>query len=127
MGKHSMTRSAKHGANISAGLLGLPYTSTAMTDAEKTSRFRLRKQGALIWYKLAHPCVDCGETDPRVLTFDHVRGEKLFTLNAAVKGKGGLRAMIDEIRKCDVVCANYHTIRTIDRIGDTTFTRLGVL
>ena len=31
----------------------------------------------LIEYLTHHACIDCGQTDIRVLDFDHVRGEKL--------------------------------------------------
>lgn len=32
-------------------------------------------QFLLVYFK-AHPCVDCGEMDSLVLTFDHVRGRR---------------------------------------------------
>jgi hypothetical protein len=65
---------------------------------------------ALFWYKATHPCVDCGETDPLVLDFDHVYGEKAFNLSACKTLAVG--RVIEEIAKCDVRCANCHRRRT---------------
>lgn len=62
------------------------------------------------WYKQAHPCVDCGEADPEVLDFDHVRGEKLVDVCHARRRK--LSVLWAEIQKCEVVCANCHRRRT---------------
>jgi hypothetical protein len=45
-------------------------------------RLRLERTRYLIEYFVAHPCVDCGETDPIVLGFDHLR-DKRFEISAA--------------------------------------------
>ena len=59
-----------------------------------------------------HPCVDCGEADPVVLTFDHVRGEKVANVADLIWSKHSLAAVQAEVAKCDVRCANCHTRRT---------------
>ena len=61
-------------------------------------------------YLKAHPCVDCGESDPVVLHFDHVRGVKMMTISAAIT-RGTLAALFQEIDKCEVRCANCHLRR----------------
>ena len=59
-------------------------------------------------YLRTHPCVDCGETDPMVLTFDHVRGKKRMNI-AELVNRGYLIEVIQaEIEKCEVRCANCH-------------------
>lgn len=75
---------------------------------------RQRQRDALIKELKAVPCKDCGqEYLPEAMDFDHVpgRGGKL----GSVPSRPTLRAILDEARKCDVVCANCHRVRTLRR------------
>lgn len=61
------------------------------------------------------PCTDCGDWfEPCQLDFDHRPGE------IKVNGVGELRnyahkTLFEEIKKCDLVCANCHRLRTYNR------------
>jgi DNA-directed RNA polymerase subunit RPC12/RpoP len=59
-------------------------------------------------YLNTHPCVDCGETDYIVLTFDHVRGTKKMALSQMVNQGYSITALQAEIDKCEVRCHNCH-------------------
>jgi hypothetical protein len=69
----------------------------------------------LIEYFRSHPCADCGETDPIVLEFDHLR-DKSFSVGMDL-ARRGWQQILDEIEKCQVVCANCHRRRTAIRRG----------
>ena len=60
-------------------------------------------------------CVDCGESDPIVLEFDHVRGKKVKNIADMVNNSYSISAIKNEIRKCDVRCANCHRRKTHER------------
>lgn len=62
-------------------------------------------------YFSSHPCVDCGEKDPIVLTFDHISGKKSFTISLEAQ-KGTIENIKKEIEKCEVRCANCHLRKT---------------
>jgi hypothetical protein len=79
---------------------------------------RRRREGLhlrILEFLRGHPCVDCGETDPVVLEFDHLR-DKVRNVSAMVNARMPWRAIEAEIEKCDVVCANCHRRRTAQRI-----------
>jgi hypothetical protein len=81
----------------------------------KNVRERLRRAqcGAFVLgYLKSHPCVDCGETDPIVLDFDHVRGEKRYAVTAMISHQFGLKTIAKEMEKCDIRCANCHRRKT---------------
>jgi hypothetical protein len=65
-------------------------------------------------YLRTHPCVDCGEKDPVVLEFDHVRGQKRNTV-AQLKNSSA-SAVEREIKKCVVRCANCHRRKTAKQL-----------
>jgi hypothetical protein len=67
----------------------------------------------LIEYFQTHGCVDCGELDPLVLEFDHVRGKDI-DVSKALHTRGWEKLMA-EIARCQVVCANCHRRRTARR------------
>jgi hypothetical protein len=69
----------------------------------------------LIEYFRSHPCVDCGEADAVVLEFDHL-GDKSFEVAQALAYRSW-QSILDEIAKCEVVCANCHRRRTARRRG----------
>ncbi len=61
------------------------------------------------------PCSDCGNTySPWVMQFDHVRGKKMANVANLVRSGCRNKAM-EEIEKCEVVCANCHADRTHKR------------
>lgn len=68
-------------------------------------------QKRLIEYLVCHPCVDCGQTDVRVLDFDHVRGKKSGNISRMVTNGYSWSTIEAEIAKCEVRCANCHRIR----------------
>ena len=81
---------------------------------------RRNKKGAievnkewLLDYLLAHPCVDCGESDPVVLEFDHRDpSSKVAAVSVLARNGYSLKAVQNEVAACDVRCANCHRRRT---------------
>ena len=70
---------------------------------------RLAKMRATVGeYLLTHPCVDCGESDPVVLEFDHVRGTKVQAVSKMIASHRSKQSVLEEIAKCEVRCANCH-------------------
>jgi hypothetical protein len=67
---------------------------------------------AVLAYLEEHPCVDCGEKDPVVLDFDHVRGEKRMSVTRMISLQYSSKTLFDEIAKCDVRCSNCHRRKT---------------
>ncbi len=68
---------------------------------------RVNREYVLAYLK-DNPCVDCGEPDPIVLEFDHVRGNKVTSISYMLQRHSSLSKIIEEIKKCDVRCANCH-------------------
>jgi hypothetical protein len=68
-------------------------------------------------YLLDHHCVDCGNSDIRILEFDHVRGHKTDEISHLLSQGCGWRRIEAEIVKCEVRCANCHRIKTNQRNG----------
>lgn len=61
----------------------------------------------------AHPCVDCGIGDLRVLDFDHRPGTaKWSEVMRLVRDGHSIATIAAEIAKCDVRCRNCHAIVT---------------
>lgn len=88
-------------------------------DQARARKDDLRRERTeyLLHYFESHPCTDCGERDPVVLEFDHLDAEaKAFTIGQALSDRNW-RSILDEIEKCEVVCANCHRRRTALRHG----------
>jgi hypothetical protein len=82
----------------------------------RTRRLRLELASRIVAYLRTHPCVDCGESNPVVLEFDHLR-DKLDNVSGLVRRLTNWTVIEKEIEKCEVVCANCHRIRTAQRSG----------
>ena len=80
--------------------------------AEKRAA-RERQMRQLITKLKDMPCADCGQRYPYyVMDFDH-RDPSVKEANVSSMAKtGSKRRILEEVAKCDVVCANCHRIRT---------------
>lgn len=77
--------------------------------------FRNRFLGRI---KVKFGCVDCGyKAHAAALDFDHVRGKKIFSVSS---GKSrSMKTLKEEIRKCEIRCANCHRIATYKRVTES--------
>lgn len=76
------------------------------------SAIKLKRRNKLfvLDYLRSHPCVDCGESDPVVLSFDHQR-DKVKALSHMVENSS-IETLLAEIAKCQVRCMNCHAKKT---------------
>lgn len=84
------------------------------TKARNKSR-RIICREFLQRFLAAHPCVDCGEPDPVVLDFDHVRGKKVNHVSTLAFRAVAISTLEAEIAKCEIRCANCHRRKTHSR------------
>jgi hypothetical protein len=80
--------------------------------AKNAVLYRQRNRMRILEYLFTHPCVDCGESDPIVLEFDHVLGQKQGNMSTMVHGDTNWSKIATEIAKCEIRCANCHRQRT---------------
>jgi hypothetical protein len=78
---------------------------------QRNNMWRKELAKRIFEYLLEHPCVDCGERNPVLLHFDHL-SDKVSGLADLVRHGHSWGKLITEIKKCEVRCANCHTLRT---------------
>ena len=75
-----------------------------------------RAQSELLRAFRATPCMDCSKTFPwYVIEFDHRDPEQKIGGVTRMAGRVTLARLLDEVAKCDIVCANCHRLRTYAR------------
>jgi len=73
----------------------------------------LRNRKYLLQFLLKHPCVDCGESNPILLEFDHRKTEEKVGNIADMSRNGvSLSRLKSEVSKCEIRCANCHRLKT---------------
>ncbi len=85
--------------------------------SKRTKQYNKIKRKEIFNYFKENPCVDCGETNPIVLEFDHRNSEeKEYNISEIIMNKSW-KIVLNEIAKCDVRCANCHRIKTAKQFG----------
>jgi len=66
------------------------------------------------------PCCDCGKIyEPFCMDYDHIPGiQKINNVSTMVLRNNTKQAILDEIKKCELVCLFCHNKRTYDRFNN---------
>lgn len=75
-------------------------------------RYKVRNRKLKDEFLIGQACVDCGEADPIVLEFDHVRGTKQDNISTLIGRAFSWKRILEEVAKCEVRCANCHRRKT---------------
>lgn len=83
------------------------------TEAQRKREARDRNKEYIRQIKEKHPCADCGETYHfSQMDFDHINGRKKHNLARYANSAVSISTIKNEIKKCEIVCANCHRYRT---------------
>ncbi len=89
----------------------LHYLMNKQKYKDSCNRHKDKKRKLRDSYK-SHPCADCEiQYPPWVMQFDHINGDKSFCISSSMFTKT-IKEIENEIKKCEVVCANCHAHRT---------------
>lgn len=78
-----------------------------------------KRRDVILAYLADHPCIRCGFSDPRALDFHHRNPEeKDSNISGMVVRKRSMGVILEEIQKCDVLCANCHRIHHAEERGN---------
>lgn len=85
-------------------------------ESERMTLIRKKRYALVVEYKESNPCADCGRFFPaHVMDLDHVRGVKFRSVSKM--GTYSETRLLEELAKCDLVCANCHRVRTHARFA----------
>ena len=87
-----------------------PTQKGSYSMCKRSERRESIKRKMMNFYR-SHPCTDCGETDPRVLDFDHLNNKK-HNVSTLMSKEYSWEAILEEASKCEVRCANCHRKKT---------------
>ena len=77
---------------------------------------KIDRQDKMADYMLGRGCENCGVDDIRVLDFDHLDPSlKSFSIARAINASYSWERIQEEIKKCRILCANCHRIRTAEQ------------
>src|SRR5689334_16569833 len=90
----------------------LHYQNNKQIYNERTRAYKtqtlIENTSRISTYLSTHPCVDCGQTDIRLLDFDHVIGQKSRGISNLFTWGFNWQTIEAEIAKCEIRCANCH-------------------
>lgn len=93
----------------------------------KAGIFRKKAIRDLVKEKKDVPCLDCGISYPYyVMDYDHIKGVKKFNLSIAASKYRSMKSVLEEMEKCEIVCANCHRERTFLKIRESSSGRTNV-
>jgi hypothetical protein len=91
------------------------------TRSRRIAQANVRRAAFFAWYaslKDGKPCADCGQTfHPAAMQWDHRPGTLKVDDLSNLRATTSKRRVLEEIAKCDLVCANCHALRTFHRTG----------
>ena len=80
-----------------------------------SKRYKAKMEEFLYKYLTSHPCVACGQTNILTLQFDHLEN-KLFNIGSQATSSS-IETIEKEIAKCQVLCANCHSIKSAQQLN----------
>lgn len=87
----------------------------------RTKNYAITRRRYVFEQLAQRPCVDCGESNPMILDFDHVRGQKVGNVSTLASRKVPIQELNAEIAKCEARCVRCHRIKNIEQNGWYTY------